>query len=552
MDVTTVVNDLFITAAEFGALALLFGLLAAGIGRGVQMLQGSRWGTHLGDVQRLKLRVRRWLLLLFLCCVGGLLLFNGTLIVQGRPVWPATVALVTASLPPNFWRQLAWALVQIALLAAAAWLLSRLTVWAAPRLERQVLKIEYLSVNERQVASFFGGLRRLIQRALWLAVVALGALALGVPAFLSDSLVVALRILLIIGFGRLLVRLIGPVVNTLDALSEKYLPSQALDAFYGQLRGLIPLLSRTLEAIIYVQAVSLAVSQVGAVSGYAVYGVRLIQVIAIVFLGRVLIEVINVLIDKFFLVRGELNEDQWRQRVTFGPLIKSVVRYGVVFGGTLLVLSTLGFDIGPILIALGGVGLVIGLAAQPVTTDLISGLFILFENLYLVGDYIETGNARGVVESIDIRTTRIRDPDGQLHLIRNGQIGDIVNFSKGYVYAVVLVSIAYKTDLERAFAVIRATGQELDKAQEDVFEPTQVQGIEEFGEGRVLIRTATRVKPGRHQDMAREFRSRIMAAFDREGIPLIDYKVSVEAEVLLLPQPLAGPADHRRTLTPGN
>jgi small conductance mechanosensitive channel len=217
-----------------------------------------------------------------------------------------------------------------------------------------------------------------------------------------------------------------------------------------------------------------------------------------------------------------------------------MVKYAVFFGGGLLVLTVLGFDIGPILVGLGGIGLVLGLAAQPVTTDLISGLFILFENLYLVGDYIETGNARGVVESIDIRTTRIRDPDGQLHLIRNGQIGDIINYSKGYVYAVVLVSVAYEVDLERAYAVIRTTGDTLNTEHDDVLEATQVQGVEDFDDGKVIIRTATRVKPGRHLAMARAFRTAIKDAFQRAEIAMADdNSITFEPKVLLMPRPLA-------------
>ena len=85
-----------------------------------------------------------------------------------------------------------------------------------------------------------------------------------------------------------------------------------------------------------------------------------------------------------------------------------------------------GIDTTPVLAGSGGIGLIVGLGAQPVINDLVSGLFVLFENLYLVGDVVQIGKATGIVEAIDIRTTRIRDdPGGQLHIIRNGQINDV-------------------------------------------------------------------------------------------------------------------------------
>jgi moderate conductance mechanosensitive channel len=165
-----------------------------------------------------------------------------------------------------------------------------------------------------------------------------------------------------------------------------------------------------------------------------------------------------------------------------------------------------------------------------------------------VGDYIETGSARGVVETIDVRTTRIRDPDGQLHLVRNGQIGAIVNYSKGYVYSVVLISVAYETDLAHAFKVIDQIGRELDVQFDDVLEPTQIQGVEEFVDGKVVIRTITRVRPGRHQQMARELRKLLKLAFDREGIAMEpDEPVLLAAPQVLLSERAIGPGGVRPT-----
>jgi small conductance mechanosensitive channel len=540
LNLATLVDDIFVTAAQFITLILFFVFLDYLTSHIFALLQRTPQLASFGDSKRIRSRVRSILLLCFLLCAAALLIFNTLIMVRGGDVWSETLALLSATVPPEFWARLGWGAAQTALLAGGVWLINRLVARVLPLIERRVLATPILQREQLRLRNFFEALASLIRGGLWFYVVVLGSRLIGLPNGIVETLAIALRIYLIIAGGQLLVRTIAPLVDTLDRLSERYLPSQILNTFYSYIRSLVPLLSRTLEALIYIQAISLALSQVRELVWLADYGTRITQIIVIFFFGRVAIEVIYLLIDKLFLVRGELTDGQWQQRVTFGPLLKSVVKYAVFFGGALLVLTVVGFDIGPVLIGLGGVGLVLGLAAQPVTTDLISGLFILFENLYLVGDYIETGNARGVVESIDIRTTRIRDPDGQLHLIRNGQIGDIVNYSKGYVYAVVMVTVAYDVDLERAYGVIRDTGDRLNIEHDDVLEATQVQGVEEFDDGRIKIRTATRVKPGRHLEMSRAFRTAIKDAFQREEIAMVDNNsVTFEPKVLLMPRPLA-------------
>ena len=177
-------------------------------------------------------------------------------------------------------------------------------------------------------------------------------------------------------------------------------------------------------------------------------------------------------------------------------------------------------NITPILAGIGGIGLIVGLAAQPVINDMVSGAFILFENLYLVGDYIETEEATGIVEVIDVRTTRLRDSDGQLHIIRNGQIGSLVNFSKGYIFAVVEVGVAYESDLDHVYRVIQETGQKLKETNSDVLEVTQVEGLAKFDESSLVVHTITKSKPGRHREVGYELRKLLKDAFEREGIEI--------------------------------
>ncbi len=518
MNITNLLSDIFVTAAELAALAVALGLIALLASWATRLLTRVERLRRLGDLSRFQGRIRSALLVVFLFSAAGILIFNVSIILQGERVWPATVAMISSALGPDFGWRLLRALVAIGLLIVAARFVVRLIRRWLPRLEAYTRRVPAIRITEKQRHAVFAALDTLLYYGIWLAIVVSGATLLGLPEGFTYLLDLALKVFLIVAVGRLLVTLIAPTINTLDALSEQYIRSTALDEFYTQLHGLIPLLSTTLEFLVYVGAATVAVSQIDAISSYAEFGTMALKVIVVIFLTRLATEAIMLVVDKTFLVRGELTEDQWRQRLTFAPLMKSIIRYGVIAAAALFVLTVLGFDIGPILVGLGGVGLVLGLAAQPVTTDLISGLFILFENLFRVGDYIETGDAKGLVESIDARTTRIRDSDGRLHLVRNGQIGTIINYSKGYVYAVVSIGIAHRSDLQRAFSVIEECGRVLDERLEDVLEPTIVQGIEEFGAEGILVRTITRVQPGRHEQSARDLRLLIKEAFERENI----------------------------------
>jgi small conductance mechanosensitive channel len=202
------------------------------------------------------------------------------------------------------------------------------------------------------------------------------------------------------------------------------------------------------------------------------------------------------------------------------PLIKSFFKYAIYFIAFILVLRAVGINPAAILAGAGIVGIVVGLGAQPLINDLVSGFFILFENIYLVDDFIETEDARGKVEGIDIRTTRIRDPNGQLHILRNGQLNKVINYSKAFTYAVVEVGVAYDSNLDHVYSALKKAGEELKDKNPDVLEPTVVQGMEDFAESALIIRTTTRVRPGRHLEVSREFRKMIKEAFDREGIEI--------------------------------
>jgi moderate conductance mechanosensitive channel len=222
--------------------------------------------------------------------------------------------------------------------------------------------------------------------------------------------------------------------------------------------------------------------------------------------------------------------------MTIAPLVKNIFKYATYFGAMVITLGIVNIDPGPILASAGILGVAVGFGAQNLIEDIVSGFLILFENYYLVGDYIEAGrmeerSIKGIVEAIELRTTQVRHPDGQLQIIRNGEIGSVINYSKQYIYAKVDIPLAYETSLEDAYSTVEEVGQKLQLEYSDiVIKPTQIEGLESFGKSLVLIRTITKVKPGHHLHIQRVLRRMLKDAFDQSSIELSDYEPETNSD----------------------
>jgi small conductance mechanosensitive channel len=271
------------------------------------------------------------------------------------------------------------------------------------------------------------------------------------------------------------------------------------------------------EYSLWIALGSLILAQFAATLNLALWGPRLIAAIGIFFAGRVLIELGCLEIERRMLPQEGLEENDRRRRATMVPLVRSAFSYGVYFGTAMLILSSLGFNPMPFLAGAGILGLVIGFGAQSLVNDLVSGFFILFENIYILGDQIEVGPARGIVESIEFRTTKIRDTEGRVHIIRNGDMKPVINYSKDYTKAVVAIEVAYGADLQTVFAALREAGARLRAEIPDVLADTEIDGITSFGESKMTVRTSTRVRPGCHETVARAMRFLIKETFDRQA-----------------------------------
>ncbi len=208
---------------------------------------------------------------------------------------------------------------------------------------------------------------------------------------------------------------------------------------------------------------------------------------------------------------------------TIGSVLRSLIS-AFVFGIAFIeILGICGLNLAPIVASAGIVGVAVGFGAQNLVKDFITGIFMILEDQYGVGDVIDAGPASGTVEAVGLRTTRLRDVNGIVWHIRNGTIDRIGNKSQGWSRAVIDVPLAYSEDVARARAVIKDAADSVwrdpDYA-EVVLEEPEVWGVEEFGVDALTVRLVVKTSPLEQWDVARALRQRIKEAFDREGIEI--------------------------------
>ena len=188
------------------------------------------------------------------------------------------------------------------------------------------------------------------------------------------------------------------------------------------------------------------------------------------------------------------------------------------FGFVLLVtvLRQMGVDVQALLVSAGVVGVAIGLGAQSLVKDVITGFFILFEGLIAVGDTVEAGPHRGTIEAIGIRVTKLRLLDGSLRVIPNGELTSFTNFSAGWARVIIDVAVSKDVPVERALQVLGEVGEEWARTSGAALETPEAQGIIKFSGDDMVLRLRAKVDPARRFDAEVELRRRIKEAFDRE------------------------------------
>lgn len=281
--------------------------------------------------------------------------------------------------------------------------------------------------------------------------------------------------------------------------------------------------------------------------------IRILMILAIAFLLRYLVRrlinrvtrmpasgsklpaLLRPLREKAPEVLGSAIMERRRQRAaTIGSVMKSMATfliYGLAF---ILVLGELGINLAPIIASAGIVGVALGFGAQNLVKDFLSGIFMMIEDQYGVGDVVDVGEASGTVEAVGLRITTLRDLNGTVWYVRNGEVLRVGNSSQGFAVAVVDVPLSYSADVERAIEIMSTKATSLlenEALAPNVLEPPEMLGVETVTPEGIKLRLTVKVRPGKQWAVQRALRAHLLAALDEAGFepPLGRYMSSPPA-----------------------
>lgn len=256
--------------------------------------------------------------------------------------------------------------------------------------------------------------------------------------------------------------------------------------------------------------------------GVRIFIILIISAILYCVLRKVLPSALNLTVRR----RGKSKkaEDEAEKRVqTLARIFMGTGAVLIVITAGFMILSELGINIYPPLAGFGVIGVALGFGAQYLIRDLIAGFFVLVENQYNIGDWVSIAGIDGSVQEINMRRTVLRDFDGTVHVVPNGEVKTASNYSKEWARVNLNISVAYGTDLDHAIAVINRVGTEMAKAEHWrslIKSPPQALRVDNLGDSGIDIKVLGQTKPIRQWEVMGELRKRLKQAFDEEGIEI--------------------------------
>lgn len=243
------------------------------------------------------------------------------------------------------------------------------------------------------------------------------------------------------------------------------------------------------------------------------------KIILFIIIIQFSIVIINYLIDKVLLNKSNKTKNI-RKVNTIKVLLKSVTRYTLYFILIIAILDIVGFNTSGLITAAGIGGIAIGFGAQSLVKDIITGLFILLEDQFSVGDYIEVGEFSGIVQSLGVRITTIKDFSGDFHIIPNGNIITVTNKNKNIMRALITVKIGYDEDIDKVIKILDGVTNKIKNEHRFFIEGPEVLGITDLGEHYVELRLAGKTIPMKQWEAERIMRKETMDALKKNNIKL--------------------------------
>jgi len=197
---------------------------------------------------------------------------------------------------------------------------------------------------------------------------------------------------------------------------------------------------------------------------------------------------------------------------------------------SLIILSSLGLDIGPLIAGAGVIGLAIGFGSQTLVRDILSGVFFLIDDAFRVGEYIETGSIKGMVQHISLRSVKLRHPRGMVFTIPFGDMSAVQNFSRDYIITKLDIRVRYDADIDKIRKIIKKIGKEFEQHEEIgpvLLSPIKSQGVREMDDSAMILRVKFKTPPGEQFVVRREVYRRIQERFREENIEFAHRNVTV-------------------------
>lgn len=220
-------------------------------------------------------------------------------------------------------------------------------------------------------------------------------------------------------------------------------------------------------------------------------------------------------------LRPGVSERRKQRATAMGDLLSSIASLVIFAIGTVMIFDVLGVPIAPILTGAGILGVALGFGAQTLVKDYLAGLFMILEDQYGVGDSVDLGEASGTVEATGLRVTRVRDVNGTVWYVRNGEILRVGNQSQNWARTVLDVTVAYESDLEVVQRILSEEAESMyasERFHDVIIEEPEVWGVERFDKDGVVVRVVLKTAPLQQWLVARTLRQRVKARFDAAGI----------------------------------
>ncbi|MBD3296163.1 MAG: mechanosensitive ion channel [Candidatus Omnitrophica bacterium] len=254
---------------------------------------------------------------------------------------------------------------------------------------------------------------------------------------------------------------------------------------------------------------------------------KLISSAVIILVGMVLYFLLGVSVkalERMIKKGDDIRESEAELRFrTLGKLIKWLGGITIILSVVYLLLSLYGFNVAPLIAGAGVIGLAFGFGGQYLIRDLINGMFILIEGQYRINDVVKLGDLAGLVEDVNLRITTLRDLEGRVITVPNGEIKAVINYTKGYAQALFDIGVAYKENVDHVMEVIREVGAQI---REDahfgklILSDLEMFGVDSFADSAVVIKFRIKTRPIKQWEVSREFRRRLKNRFDELGIEI--------------------------------